>query len=33
VQGGGVQDDWARPVVHWEIVALDLDLLRAFYRP
>ena len=27
-----MQDDWARPVVHWEIVALDPDLLRAFYR-
>ena len=27
-----MEDDWARPVVHWEIVALDPDLLRAFYR-
>jgi predicted enzyme related to lactoylglutathione lyase len=25
-------DDWARPVVHWEIQALDPDLLRTFYR-
>jgi len=32
VQGGSLQDDWARPVVHWEIVALDPELLRAFYR-
>src|SRR5438309_3130764 len=24
-------DDWARPVVHWEIEALDPDSLRAFY--
>jgi predicted enzyme related to lactoylglutathione lyase len=23
--------DWARPVVHWEIEALDPDRLRAFY--
>jgi predicted enzyme related to lactoylglutathione lyase len=23
--------DWARPVVHWEIEAKDPDLLRAFY--
>jgi len=24
-------DDWARPVVHWEIEALDAGRLRAFY--
>jgi hypothetical protein len=24
-------DDWARPVVHWEIEALDPDRQRAFY--
>jgi predicted enzyme related to lactoylglutathione lyase len=24
-------DDWARPVVHWEIEALDADAQRAFY--
>jgi predicted enzyme related to lactoylglutathione lyase len=24
-------DDWARPVVHWEIEALDPERLRAFY--
>ena len=24
-------DDWARPVVHWEIEAKDPDRLRAFY--
>ena len=24
--------DWARPVVHWEIVARDPELLREFYR-
>ena len=23
--------DWARPVVHWEIEARDPELLRAFY--
>jgi len=23
--------DWARPVVHWEIEALDADRVRAFY--
>jgi predicted enzyme related to lactoylglutathione lyase len=23
--------DWARPVVHWEIEALDPEVLRAFY--
>lgn len=23
--------DWARPVVHWEIEALDADAQRAFY--
>jgi predicted enzyme related to lactoylglutathione lyase len=26
-----VPDDWARPVVHWEIEARDPDRLRAFY--
>ena len=25
-------DDWARPVVHWEIEALDADRIRDFYR-
>jgi predicted enzyme related to lactoylglutathione lyase len=24
-------DDWARPVVHWEIEARDADAQRAFY--
>jgi predicted enzyme related to lactoylglutathione lyase len=24
-------DDWARPVVHWEIEALDPERVRAFY--
>jgi predicted enzyme related to lactoylglutathione lyase len=24
-------DDWARPVVHWEIEAIDADRQRAFY--
>ena len=24
-------DDWARPVVHWEIEAQDPDLIRGFY--
>ncbi len=24
-------DDWARPVVHWEIRAVDPERLRAFY--
>jgi len=24
-------DDWARPVVHWEIAAADPERLRAFY--
>ena len=24
-------DDWARPVVHWEIEAVDADAQRAFY--
>jgi hypothetical protein len=28
-----VQDDWARPVMHWEIVALDPDRLRAINDP
>jgi predicted enzyme related to lactoylglutathione lyase len=26
-----VTDDWARPVVHWEIGAVDPERLRAFY--
>lgn len=26
-----MEDDWARPVVHWEIEALDPERLRAFY--
>jgi len=25
-------EDWARPVVHWEIHAKNVDQLRAFYR-
>jgi len=25
-------DDWARPVVHWEIVAVDAERQAAFYR-
>ncbi len=24
-------DDWARPVVHWEIEAIDAEAQRAFY--
>ena len=27
-----MSDDWARPVVHWEIEARDPDRIRAFYR-
>ncbi len=27
-----MSDDWARPVVHWEIGAVDPERLRAFYR-
>jgi hypothetical protein len=27
-----VENDWARPVVHWEIVARDPDRQTAFYR-
>ena len=30
--GRGVGDDWARPVVHWEIEALDPERQRDFYR-
>jgi predicted enzyme related to lactoylglutathione lyase len=26
-----VADDWARPLVHWEIVALDAERQAAFY--
>ena len=25
-------EDWARPVVHWEIYAKDQDKIRSFYR-
>lgn len=25
-------EDWARPVVHWEIEARDAERVRAFYR-
>lgn len=25
-------DDWARPVVHWELQARDAETLRDFYR-
>ena len=31
-QRGAVNDDWARPVVHWEIVAHDPVVLGDFYR-
>jgi len=27
-----VAEDWARPVVHWEIVARDADRQAAFYQ-
>lgn len=27
-----VGEDWARPVVHWELVARDPERLAAFYR-
>lgn len=27
-----MSDDWARPVVHWEIEARDPEKQRAFYR-
>ncbi len=27
-----MNDDWARPVVHWEIEARDPEAQRAFYR-
>jgi hypothetical protein len=27
-----VAEDWARPVVHWEIVARDPERQAAFYR-
>lgn len=27
-----IERDWARPVVHWAIVAKDVDAQRAFYR-
>jgi predicted enzyme related to lactoylglutathione lyase len=27
-----MHDDWARPVVHWEIEAIDPDRQRHFYR-
>src|SRR3989441_13313053 len=29
--GGAMAEDWARPVVRWEIEALDPERLRAFY--
>ena len=25
-------EDWARPVVHWELYARDVDTIRNFYR-
>jgi predicted enzyme related to lactoylglutathione lyase len=28
----GLAEDWARPVVHWEIVARDPERQAAFYR-
>jgi predicted enzyme related to lactoylglutathione lyase len=28
----GLAEDWARPVVHWEIVARDAERQAAFYR-
>ena len=31
-RGTVVSDDWARPVVHWEIEARDPARLRDFYR-
>ena len=27
-----MEDDWARPVVHWEIQAKDPDAMAKFYR-
>jgi predicted enzyme related to lactoylglutathione lyase len=27
-----VAEDWARPVVHWEIIAKDHDKIRNFYK-
>ena len=30
--GKRVTDDWARPVVHWEIVARDTEAQARFYR-
>src|ERR1700730_13550696 len=30
--GDGMSDDWARPVVHWELVARDPGPLADFYR-
>jgi uncharacterized protein len=32
VGDGAVAEDWARPVVHWEIVARDPERQAAFYR-
>jgi predicted enzyme related to lactoylglutathione lyase len=32
VGDGAVAEDWARPVVHWEIVARDAERQAAFYR-
>ena len=31
-QNGSVRDDWARPVVRWELEARDPEKQRAFYR-
>lgn len=30
-QGMQMAEDWARPVVHWEIEAIDPERLRTFY--
>jgi predicted enzyme related to lactoylglutathione lyase len=27
-----MSEDWARPVVHWEIIAKDHDKIRNFYK-
>jgi hypothetical protein len=27
----GLGDDWARPVVHWELEVVDAEAQRAFY--
>jgi predicted enzyme related to lactoylglutathione lyase len=31
MSGRNMGDDWARPVVHWEIEALDPERVRQFY--